>query len=153
MDLGVVFTAAGTIAVILGVGVGVRELRHFAKVREAEVLRTISSRSSSREFMEGFLLLTRMTYKNYDEVEGKPEELALFQWLDSLEEMGILVKRGIVPIDVVDDFWHGAVRLIWAKTEPIVKSYREKYKHPEFAEWAEYLYLRIYGSGRRTQLE
>lgn len=90
-----------------------------------------------------------MSYKNYDEVEGKPEEVALFQWLDSLEEMGILVKRGIVPIDVVDDFWHGAVRLIWTKTEPVVKSYRDKYKHPEFAEWAEYLYLRIYGSGKQ----
>ncbi len=149
VDPTLVLTGVSTVAVLVGVAIGVRELRHFSKVREAEVLRTISSRSSSREFLEGFFLLSRMNYKTFDEVEGRPEEMALFQWLDSLEEMGILVKRGVVPIDVVDDFWHGAVRLIWRKTEPIVKSYRDKYKHPEFAEWAEYLYLSIYGSGRQ----
>ncbi len=149
VDLGLILTGTGTVAVILGVIIGVRELRHFSKVREAEVLRTISSRSSNREFLEGFFLLTRMSYKTFDEIEGKPEEMAFFQWLNSLEEMGILVKRGVVRIEVVDDFWHGAIRLLWTKAEPIIKSYRAKYNHPEMAEWAEYLYLKIYGSGKQ----
>ncbi len=134
----------GTVAVTLGVVVGIRELRHFSKDREAEVLRDISARLSS---MEGFSLVTRMSYKTFDEIEGKPEETALYRWLNALEEMGILVKRGIISIDLVDDFWHGAVRLIWTRSEPVIKSYRAKYNHPEFGEWAEYLYLRIYGSG------
>ena len=145
VDLGLALTAVGTVAVLLGVVVGIRELRHFSKARQADVIRSISERVVNPEFVKNFLLLTKMSYKTYDEIEGKPEEIAMITSLTFVEGLAIAVKRGIVPLDVVDDYWHGYIRTVWEKCEPVVRSYREKYHHPEMGEWMEYLYLRIYG--------
>lgn len=158
VDLSTLFAAASTGAVLLGLIIGVRELRHFTKVREAEVLRVMTDKTTDAEFLRGFFLLTRTKNKTYDQIIGTLEEVALFQWLDFLETLGLLTKRGVVSIGVIDDHLHGAIRLVWSGTEPLVRSYREEYKHPEFGEWAEYLYLRIYGAGdaqmrRASQLE
>jgi hypothetical protein len=147
VDFGLALTAASTAAVLLGVIVGIRELRHFSKVRQADVIRSISEKVANPEFVKNFLLIEKMNYTTYDQVEGKPEEIAMITWLTYIEGLGIAVKRGIVPLDVVDDYWHGAIRTVWEKCEPIARSYREKYHHPEMGEWVEYLYLRIYGKG------
>jgi len=152
VDLGQLFAAVGASAVVLGLIIGIRQLRHFSKVRAAEVLRTIADRLENAEFLRNFFLISRMKYASFDEIEGKPEEIALFQWLTCLEGMGLMVKHGVVPLGVVDDYWHGVIRMVWTKTAPVVTSYRSKYNHPEFGEWAEYLYLRIYAK-EATQAE
>lgn len=145
VDLVLTLTAVSTMAVLLGVIIGVRELRHFSRVREADVIRAISEKVADPEFVRNFLLITKMNYKTYDEIDGKPEEVAMITWLTYIEGLALAVKRGIVPLDVVDDYWHGTIRTVWMKCEPILRSYREKYNFPEIGEWAEYLYLRIYG--------
>ncbi|MDA4124588.1 MAG: hypothetical protein OK438_03955 [Thaumarchaeota archaeon] len=147
VDLGILLTAVSTVAVLLGVIIGVRELRHFTRVREADVIRAISEKVSDPDFVRNFILITKMQYKTYDEIEGRPEEVAMIIWLTFIEGLALLVKRGIVSLDVVDDYWHGTVRTVWTKCEPILRSYRVKYNFPEIGEWAEYLYLRIYGKG------
>ena len=146
-DLGLALTAIGTVAVLLGVVIGVRELRHFSKVREADVIRSISQKVGDPESIRSFLLLERMNYKTYDEITGKPEEVAMLTWLTFIEGLALSVKRGLVSLDLVDDYWHGTIRIVWEKCEPIARSWREKYNFPEMGEWAEYLYLRIYGKG------
>jgi len=145
VDLVLALTAVSTLAVLLGVIIGVRELRHFSRVREADVIRAISEKVANPEFIKNFLLIEKMNYKTYEEIEGKPEEVAMITWLTYIEGLALAVKRGIVPLDVVDDYWHGTIRTIWTKCEPVLLSYREKYSFPEIGEWTEYLYLRIYG--------
>ena len=145
VDLGLALTAVSTVAVLLGVIVGVRELRHFSRVREADVIRAISEKVANPEFVKNFTLIAKMNAKTYDEIEGKPEEIAMITWLTFMEGLALAVKRGIVPLDVVDDYWHGTIRTVWTKCEPVLLSYREKYNFPEIGEWTEYLYLRIYG--------
>jgi hypothetical protein len=145
VDPGLVLTAVSTLAVLAGVIVGVRELRHFSRVREADVIRAISEKVANPEFIRNFLLIIRMNYKTYDQIKGKPEEVAMITWLTFMESLGLAVKRGIVSLDVVDDYWHGTIRQVWKACEPVLQSYREEYKFPEIGEWTEYLYLRIYG--------
>lgn len=145
VDLSLALTAVSTLAVLAGVIIGVRELRHFSRVREADVIRAISEKVADPEFVRSFILITRMNYKTYDEIKGKPEEVAMITWLTFMGSLGLAVKRGIVPLDVVDDYWHGTIRTVWKACEPVLRSYREEYKFPEIGEWTEYLYLRIYG--------
>jgi len=148
VDGALVLNAATAAAVILGVIIGVRELRHFSKVRSADVIRSIGEKSSDPEWLKAFLAIQRMPYKTYDEIEGKPEEIALFNWLNFMEGLALMVKHEVVSLDVADDFWHGAIRGVWEKAQPIIETYRKKHDHPEMGEWAEYLYLRIYGKSR-----
>jgi hypothetical protein len=156
VDLGLTLTALSTGAVVLGVVIGIRELRHFSRSRQADIIRGISEKVGDPEFIRNFILLAEMNYKTYDEIKRKPEEIAMITRLTYIEGLAIAVKRGIVPLDVVDDYWHGTIRTVWQKCEPVVRSWREKYNFPEIGEWAEYLYLRIYGkdeTGERRAAE
>ncbi len=131
-------------AIVVSATVGENSLRHFTKIRESEVLRQMASTHSSPEATQNLFLLYRTNAKTFEEIKGKPEEIAMFQWDGVLEGLGLLVKRGVVPLDLVDDYFHGFIRRLWVKLEPFVQNYRIEYNHPEFGEWAEYLYNRIY---------
>ena len=142
-----IFTIVSAAAVLAGVIVAIDELRHFSKVRQAEVITQIQAHIFHVKFLENWILLMNMKQKTFDEIRGKPEEVALYQWISFLEGLALLVKREVIPLDVVDDYFHGVVRLTWLKVEPIVRNYREVYKFPEFGEWVEYLYERVYVKG------
>ncbi len=123
------------------------ELRHFSKVRQGEVIAQIQGHIFDVHFLQNWILLMNIENKGFSEIRGKPEEVALYQWISFLEGLALIVKRGVVPLEVVDDYFHGMIRLTWLRLQPIVISYREEYKHPEFGEWVEYLYDRIYLKG------
>ena len=145
VDASLALTALSTAAVLFGLIIGLRELRHFSKAREMEVIRAISEKVADPDWIRSLLMLQKMDYKSYDEIEGKPEEVAMIQWLTYIEGLALAVKRGVVSLEVVDDYWHGTIRTVWTKCEPVARSWREKYNFPEMGEWTEYLYLRIYG--------
>jgi hypothetical protein len=42
--------------------------------------------------VKNFFLVSRTEYKTYDEIIGKSEEIALFQHLGILEELGLMVS-------------------------------------------------------------
>ena len=123
-------------------------MRNLTKLRESEVVLNIMEKDTDERFIRGYLMLENMKFKTYDEIKGKPEEIALFQWLNLLEGVGLLMKRGVISLSTVDDYVHGVVRQVWIAAEPVVVSYREKYGNPELGEWAEYLYLTIYGKSK-----
>ena len=66
LDFGTLPTLVTTVAIVLGVLVGLRELRHFSKVRSADVIRGIGDRSANPEALESFFMIQRMQYKSYD---------------------------------------------------------------------------------------
>ncbi len=71
---------------------------------------------------------------------------ALNKLVITFEGLGIIVRRGIVPLGVIDDFVHGLTRECWLRAEPIIQGYRKATLHVESAEWWEYLYLRMYSN-------
>jgi len=138
------FTGLSAVAVIAGVVVAVDELRHFSKTRQGEVISQIQGHIFDVKFLENWILLMNTAPKDYSEIRGKPEEVALYQWISFLEGLGLMVKRGVISLEVVDDYFHGMIRLTWLKLLPLVMSYRKENNHPEFGEWVEYLYNQIY---------
>jgi hypothetical protein len=55
------------------------------------------------------------------------------------DSLGILVYRGEVGLDLVDDFFSGPITISWTKLRPYVKGEREEQNRGTIGEWFEWL--------------
>jgi len=56
------------------------------------------------------------------------------------EGIGVLAKRKLINMDLVDDLFSTPISQTWKRMAPIVKGTRERLKSPSFGEWFEYVY-------------
>jgi hypothetical protein len=56
------------------------------------------------------------------------------------EGLGVLVRRKLIDMDLVDDLFSAPILQTWEKVAPVVKGMRELQKSPAVGEWFEYLY-------------
>ena len=96
------------------------------------------------------LELNMLEFSDYDDFIAKfgmganPEIFSqLYYQMMYYEGLGLLVKRGLIDIRMVEDFMSGVIISFWGKYGPVFLEYREKRKHPTWAEWTEYLYNQI----------
>jgi hypothetical protein len=80
---------------------------------------------------------------SYDDFERLPEEkqLAFHQIASLFESVGLLVEKGYVKEDLVDDMF--ATRLAWQALEPFVMGMRKKFAFEEYYVWMEKLHTRL----------
>jgi hypothetical protein len=55
------------------------------------------------------------------------------------EGIGVLVKRGLIDVHLVDDMMSGFVLSFWNAKAPYIKEFRKRMNAPAVLEWAEYL--------------
>ncbi|MBN2335239.1 hypothetical protein JXL21_06730 [Candidatus Bathyarchaeota archaeon] len=86
------------------------------------------------------------TWTNFDEwwdvygPDSNPEFYAYwFKTMLTYEMYGVLLKRGYLNVDVLDDIMSGAVLMIWDRYGDVIMGFREKYGYPQFQEHQEYL--------------
>jgi hypothetical protein len=145
-EISAIVAAAG---VLIGVVLTVLELRHLRRQRQTDLLVRIAPwiNISSIELQQAVVRTLNTEYRDYDDFikkygqlhSEKPEQTAILAVLNYLEGIGILVKRKLVDIDFVWDFWSGDISTIWEKVKPIVEGERRKWKYPLVLN-AEYLY-------------
>ena len=56
------------------------------------------------------------------------------------EGIGILLRRKLIDIALVDDLFSSDVIITWHKMKPIVEGWRKQFNRPQMSEWFEYLY-------------
>ena len=55
------------------------------------------------------------------------------------EGIGVLVKRKLVNMDLVDDLLSSDIVSTWEKMKPLAEGIRKRFAHPQALEWFEYL--------------
>lgn len=73
---------------------------------------------------------------------------AFSKWLyfmAKFEMYGIMVKKGFMDLQLVDDTFSGAILMAWELYEPIIMHVRENLGYPQFQEFQEYLTDEIKG--------
>jgi hypothetical protein len=55
------------------------------------------------------------------------------------DQVGVLLRRGLIELDLVDDLLGNSARQIWEKVTPLIREARERYD-PRLYEHFEYLY-------------
>jgi len=136
-EISAIVAAAG---VLIGVVYYVLDMRHQMQVRQTELILGLYKEFGSIEFQEALGRLRAREYKDFDDYEkqyGWAEAIAIGTFF---EGAGLLLKRKLVDIKLVDDLFTTPVKLSWKGMKPIVYDSRKHWNSPAAFEWFEYLY-------------
>lgn len=127
------------------------QIRHQTKTRQTDLLVRVAPwvNISSSELQQALMTTLSTEYKDYDDFvkkygqlhSNKPEQKAILAVINYLEGIGILVKRKLVDIDLVYEFWGPDINTIWEKLKPIIEGEKQKWHYPPTN--AEYLYYEL----------
>jgi hypothetical protein len=88
-----------------------------------------------------------MDWKDYDDfytkytftenIEGR---IPYAYWSMFYQEIGVLVKEGLIDINIVAQFLPDAFREYWKKFEALIYEHREREDYPEYFTGMEHLY-------------
>ena len=145
----------GGVAVVIAIVFGITQIRQFQQQRldaaALELMRTLQD----REFTHAFRLIYPITGSVDGDalrILGPEHEDAAISLGARLEAMGLLVFRGSIPIDLVEEMIGGTAILLWRQLRPWVEQLRAEKKHELLFEWFQWLAERMDERGRLQQV-
>jgi hypothetical protein len=102
--------------------------------------------ADSLEVQSSFMTVLSAKISSFEDFEKLPEtkKLAFLQIVSLFESIGLLVERGFVKADIIDDMF--ATQLVWDTTKPFVLGMRERYMTEDFYFFFERLHNRLAGT-------
>lgn len=136
----------GILVLIYGLWLGLKQFKLLRNQRRDMAIMECARSFEDKEFTEAYGLLTRLdnglTRKQLNSL-GKEYENAAFRTGMKFETIGLLVFKGVVPIDAMEDLVGGAALTIWKILENWIIITREERSHPSFMEWYQWLVDRL----------
>jgi hypothetical protein len=147
VDIQTVSIAIASAGVFIATIYYILQIRHQTKLRQMDLFMRLYSAFTSKELTEASLVITSLEIRSYDDfVEKygalsaeKPVWTALNMVIDGFNGVGMLLHRGFIDIESVDDLFGYRVAFFWEKLKPLIEWWREQVS-PQFARWFEYLY-------------
>ena len=144
-DLGTALSLITTVAIVVGVGFGLAELRQALRDRRdhaaVDIVRTVQTQEIRRAYA---LVLKLPDDADPDLIRGDPELLEACLAVDSACEMwGSMVYEGVVDHRMLDRMVGGWVRGTWSRLRRWVETERVENRNPNTGEWWEWLNDRL----------
>jgi hypothetical protein len=157
----IVGVSATAVAAVVGVSSYINSNKHAQEsrqreieTRQAQLFMPIYAKFSDYSFMKLMDEAWSITWSDYDnfiEKYGEPfdekanKEVYTMMWTmgNYYEGIGVLVKRGLIDPQFVDDLVSGSTIRVWEKYGPIILEMRKRLNYPQLWEWDEYLYSEI----------
>jgi len=136
-SISAIIAAASVVAGVIYYSV---QIRHQTQVRQTDLIMRLYSTRASKEFQESWKKVMSMEPKDYRNYEK------WYEWSDFIvvaaffEGIGILLRRNLIDIRLVDDLFSYSIKTIWEKIKEVVEGVRKHHKAPQIWEWFEYLY-------------
>lgn len=146
LDLQATLAIAAPLAVIIGVIIALLQLRNQNHLRQVEIVMRLYASFGEEEFARHYLRLARWKFKTYNAYRRNhtsEDSVSFFVVGTFFEGMGLLLKRNLVPLDLLDDLLSGPILETWSRVRPIVLGLREELHQPARFEWFEFLYERM----------
>jgi uncharacterized membrane protein YqaE (UPF0057 family) len=130
MDLGSLISDVSllsSIAVIIGaVFVGI-QIRQSNKTTNMDLIMRVYESANTAEVQSAWLTVLNSNITSYAEFEKLPktEQLAFYQIAALFESLGVLVQRGIVGLDIIEDMF--LTDLAWQTMKPFISGIRQKF--------------------------
>jgi hypothetical protein len=120
-------------------------LRHQAKQRQTDMVMKLYATFGSTEFQKAYQTMMHLGFEDYSDYmkrygENADVRAAFMTVSVFFEGMGLLVKRKLVGMDLVDDLLSSDILSTWQKMKPLAEGNRKKSARPQAWEWFEYLY-------------
>ncbi|MGA3192029.1 MAG: hypothetical protein ABSD73_05880 [Candidatus Bathyarchaeia archaeon] len=136
-EISAIVAAAG---VLVGVVLTVLEIRNLVRQRQTDLIMKLYSDFDNIEFQKVWREVLNREAKDsldYEKKYGLAEFTAVGMFFEGI---GILLKRKLIDIDLVDDMFTTPIKWTWEKMKDIVLEARKVRNQPEILEWFEYLY-------------
>ena len=146
VDIQTVSIAIASASIVIAVVYYILQIQHQKKMRQTDlVMRTQPMFSSNYREWREYMLHLPLDFKGYDDFvkkygsfqSGKPESEATMMLLSYFEMLGILVKRNLLSIDLVYDFY-GMYNAYFEVFMPLIEGFRKEWNVREFVN-CEYL--------------
>jgi hypothetical protein len=158
MDLVTIVNIAkivGSVVVISGVVFGVIQVRHYQQQRHdvaaVQLVNSFQSPEFNKSLRNVWSLPDATTWQELQAC-GNGWQEAAFQVGMTMETMGVLVYRRIVPLAILDELMGDAIVVLWRKLQPWVKHLRTDQKRDSAYEWFQWLAERLAEQERRTEI-
>lgn len=145
----------GSIAVISGIIFGIIQIRQYQQQRRdiaaVQLVNSFQNPDFNKSLRKIWSLPDDASVTEIRELGGNWEEAA-FQVGMTLETMGVLVYRRIVPLSILDELMGDAILVLWKKLRPWVEYLRTEQKRDSAYEWFQWLADRLSETDRRTEV-
>ena len=135
LELREILGTLGSVAVLVGVGVAILQLRALRAQRQTEAVLRAYMPFLEENLTRAYWRVHNWSYKTYAQFQA---EATLDDWTDLdqvttfFEMMGVLYKRGMAKLDLLDDLFAGSLLLSWKKLAPLVRGYRVSANVPDY---------------------
>jgi hypothetical protein len=127
------------------------QIRHQTRMRQTDLVMKLYSEFRSLEFQKMWQEVMKREAKDhnvYSHEYGTAEFLSVGIFFEGI---GILLKRKLVDIELVDDMFTSPIKLTWEKVKDITLEARKVRNQPEIFEWFEYLYTEMKKRDQKLQ--
>ncbi len=140
----------GILILIYGMWLGLKQFKLLRIQRRDLAIMECARSFEDKEFTEAYRLIT--TIKPGQSIEqinalGIEYEIAALRVGMKFETIGLLVYKGVVPIDAMEDLVGGAAITIWNILKGWVDETRVDRSHATFWEWYQWLVDRLIERG------
>jgi hypothetical protein len=146
MSVEVVFQVIEALAVVIGVGFAIFQVRQYRREQQREAALELLHSFQSTDFARALHIIYNLPdglSKEDIEREIGDEFHLVYALMTTWESLGILVYRGEVGLDLVDDFFSGPITVSWRKLQAHVMGEREQLGRDTIEEWFQWLYERL----------
>jgi len=142
MSAEVVFQAIEALAVVIAVGFAMVQVRQYRrdKHREAamELLHSFQTPSFARALNIVYAMPEGLSKGEIEKFAGDEFHL-VYAMTTTWESLGVLVHRGEIDLQLIDDFFSGPIRISWRKLKGHVMGEREATGRETINEWFQWL--------------
>ena len=146
MSVETVFQIIEALAVVIGVGFAMVQVRQYRrdKHREAavELLHSFQTPAFAKALNIVYNLPDGLSKDELEDRIGDDFHL-IYALMTTWESLGILVYRGEVDLDLIDDFFSGPITVSWQKLEGHVMGERALLQRDTIEEWFQWLTERL----------
>jgi hypothetical protein len=136
----------GAVVVVGGLGFGVIQMQHYRQQRREtaaiELLRSFQNPEFSRS-LRAVLTLPKGVCKSDLEECSDGEKNAIMVVVMTFESIGVMVFRGIVPLEMVNELLGGVCVESWARLSQYTQDFRVENDRETMSEWFQWLAERL----------
>jgi len=119
------------------------QLKQDHELANMDLIMRLYEFANTAEVQAAWLTILNSNISTYEDFESlsKSDQVAFFQIGALFESLGVLVERGIVKVNVIEDMF--LTRLAWESMKPFVSGVRERYGEEENYSGFQRLYERV----------
>ena len=140
VDIQTVSIAIASASVVVAAVYYILQLRHQKRMRQTDLVMKLYSQFNSLEFQKAWNEILNREAKDFDDYSkkyGMVEATAVGMFFEGI---GILLRRKLIDIGLVDDMFTSPIKWTWEKMKDLTIEARKVRKQPTIFEWFEYLY-------------